>query len=384
MRQLDIPLLLSLMLMVARAGEGQEILRPAPGSPLRIGPGSGELFLGDLDRDGDLDLVSKHLLERRIAVHRGLGNGTFEPNHQSLTLDAGAIALADADGDGLLDLAVASRDSSWEYMQFVRGTADGFADPSRTSRTRTHAAAATWKPIVRFVDVDRDGKLDIVTGNGRRASIEILLGNGRGEFALRPSVRLETDGDRHEFDLGDVDGNGTIDLVDAGGIETGGRGYLRVYSGDGRGEFAPIRGAPIGGPPAPRGTALADMDRDGDLDVLLAHADSHASVLLNDGAGRFTPAGGSPFRLPGPAFSLAAADLNADGRPDLVAATVTSVSVLLGREGGLSPAPGSPYPAGPGAYRLTVGDIDANGRPDVIASSFEGSTLRVLLGGPAR
>jgi hypothetical protein len=281
MRQFDISLLLSLMLMVARAGEGQEILRPALGSPLRIGPGSGELFLGDLDRDGDLDLVSKHLLERRIAVHRGLGNGTFEPNHQSLTLDAGAIALADADGDGRLDLAVASRDSSWEYMQFVRGTADGFADPSRTSRTRTHAAAATWKPIVRFVDIDRDGALDIVTGNGRRASVEILLGNGRGKFALRPSVRLETDGDRHEFDVGDVDGNGTIDLVDAGGIETGGRGYLQVYLGDGRGEFAPTHGAPIAVPPAPRGTTLADMDRDGDLDVLLAHADSHASVLLN-------------------------------------------------------------------------------------------------------
>ena len=384
MRRFDIPLLLSLMLMAARPGAGQELLRPAPGSPLRIGPGSGELFLSDLDRDGDLDLVSKHLVERRIAVHRGLGNGTFEPNHRSLALDAGAIALADADGDGLLDLAVASRDRFSEYVQFLRGTADGFADPARTARIPTHAAAATWKPIVRFVDLDQDGTLDIVTGNGRRASVEILLGNGRGEFRLRPSVRLETDGDRHEFDLGDVDGNGTIDLVDAGGIETGGHGYLRVYSGDGRGAFTPIRGGPIAVPPAPRGTSLADMDRDGDLDALLAHADSLASVLFNDGAGRFTPAGGSPFRLPGPAFSLAAADLNADGRPDLVAATVTSVSVLLGREGGLSPAPGSPYPAGPGAYRVAVGDIDANGRPDVIASSFEGSTLRVLLGAPAR
>lgn len=384
MRRLDVTLFLSLLLIVPRAGEGQELLRPAPGPALRVGPGSGELFLADLDRDGDLDLVSKHLLERRIAIHRSSGDGTFEPNHHSLTLDAGAIALADADADGLLDLGIASRDSTWEYVQLVRGTAAGFADPAGSSRIRIHAASATWKPILHFVDVNRDGALDIVTGNGRRPSVEILLGNGRGDFTLQPSARLETDGDRHEFDLGDIDGNGTIDLVDAGGIETGGRGYLRVYAGDGRGEFAAIRGAPLAVPPAPRGTALADMDGDGDLDALLAHADSHASVLMNDGAGRFAPARGSPFRLSGPAFNLVAADLNADRRPDLIAATVTSVTVLLGREGGLSPAPGSPYRAGPGAYRVAVGDIDADGRPDVIASSFEGSTVRILLGGTAR
>ena len=375
-------LVLVLAMSVPAAGaEAQDLLRPAPGPPLEVGRGSGELFLVDLDGDGRIDLVSKHLLERRVAVHRGGGNGTFSANARSLTLpfEAGAIALGDVDRDGLLDVGIASRDSAAEYVQIARGTPTGFGDPM--PRIRTHAAAATWKPIIRLVDLDRDGALDIVVGNGRRASVEILLGDGSGGFALQPGVSLTGGGARHEFELGDIDGDRTLDLVDAGGSESD-DGFVRAYSGNGRCGFAVRGDDAVALPAAPRATTLADIDRDGDLDVLLAHLDPLVSVLLNDGAGRFRAMNGSPFTLPGPAFNLAAADMNGDGRPDLVAATVESVTVLLAIGRGYMPAPASPYPAGPGAYRIVVGDIDADGHNDVIASSFEGSAVRILLGDP--
>ena len=375
-------LILLLSLPVASA-EAQDILLPAPGPPLDVGRGSGELFLADLDRDGRVDLVSKHLLERRVAVHRGGANGTFRASERSLTLpfEAGAIALGDVDRDGLPDLAIASRDSAAEYVQVARGTRSGFGDPM--PRMRTHAAGATWKPIIRLVDLDRDGALDIVVGNGRRASVEILLGDESGRFTLETGVALAGAGARHEFELGDIDGDGAVDLVDAGGSESGSSGFLRGYLGNGRGGFDLRSGNAPPLPPAPRGTALADMDGDGDLDVLLAHRDPLVSVLLNDGTGRFTPMAGSPFPLSGPAFNLAAADMSGDGRPDVVAATVESVTVLLATARGFSPAAGSPYAAGPGAYRIVVGDIDGDRLNDVIASSFEGSTVSILLGNPA-
>ncbi len=178
-----------------------------------------------------------------------------------------------------------------------------------------------------------------------------------------------------------MDGDGDLDIVDAGGIESGSAGYLRVYRGDGRGGFAVAgRHTAIPIPPAPRGTLLTDIDGDGDLDVALGHPDSLVSVLLNDGTAGFTPLAGSPFRVAGPAYGLAAADLNGDGRADLAAATAGSVSVLIGSAGGFAPAPGSPYPAGPGAYRIVAGDIDEDGRPDLLASSFEGTVVTVLLG----
>jgi hypothetical protein len=181
-----------------------------------------------------------------------------------------------------------------------------------------------------------------------------------------------------------VDGDGDLDIVDAGGIESGSAGYLRVYPGDGRGNFAAARRAAVPLPPAPRGTLLSDVDGDGDLDVALGHPDSLVSILLNDGAAGFTPSAGSPFRVAGPAYGLAAADLNGDGRTDIAAATAGSVSVLVGSGRGFVPAAGSPYAAGPGAYRIAAGDIDEDGLPDLLASSFEGHAVTVLLGTRSR
>ena len=381
MRIRPILLLTAFLLLGSRPAEGQDLLRR--GVPVEVGAGSGELILADLDDDGHLDLVSKHLLTDRIAVHRGRGDGTFEVRRQSLVAPggAGAIALGDGDGDGRLDLAIARRDSVAESVVIARGSASGFADPAAAPAVRSHASQATWKPIIEFADVNGDGALDIVVGNGRRGTLELLLGDGRGAFAPGRSIRLTTRDERHEFDLGDVDGDGDLDIVDAGGTESGPAGYLRVYRGDGRGGFTPAdRRAAIAIPPAPRGTLLADMDGDGDLDVALGHPDSLVSILLNDGAAGFAPSAGSPFRVAGPAYGLAAADLNGDGRTDLAAATAGSVTVLVRSGRGFTPAPGSPYPAGPGAYRLAAGDIDEDGRPDLLASSFEGHAVTVLLG----
>jgi hypothetical protein len=80
------------------------------------------------------------------------------------------------------------------------------------------------------------------------------------------------------------------------------------------------------------------------------------------------------------AFAVAVADVNRDKRNDIVAATVDSVTVLLGGGDGFIPAPGSPFRAGPGAYNLVIGDVNKDGKLDVLASSFEGDAVTALLG----
>ena len=74
------------------------------------------------------------------------------------------------------------------------------------------------------------------------------------------------------------------------------------------------------------------------------------------------------------------ADVDRDKRNDVVAATVDSVTVLLGGGNGFIPAPGSPFRAGPGAYNLAIGDVNGDGKLDIVASSFEGDAVTVLLG----
>jgi hypothetical protein len=368
------------LVVVALAGfdplAGQQLRR---GTPVGVGKGSGELLVTDVDGDGRLDLLSKHLLERWIAIHRGAGDGTFAARWRVIefAFEPGAAALGDVDGDGRRDLIVASRDSSNEYVHLLRATRSGFVDPAAAVTFVVHAASPFYKPLVLVADVNRDGVADIVTGNGRRASFEVLPGTGRGRFGAPRRVPLVTGSERHEFDVGDVNGDAIPDLVDAGGVESGPDGFLRVYLGDGQGGFTPA-GDGVRLPPAARGTRLVDFDRDGDLDALAAHAGGQVSLLLNDGLGRFSPA---PVARPGRrggAFCPLALDLDGDGTMEIVVSTVDGVTILGGPD--LRPLQGGSHAAGPGAYRIASADFDGNGRPDIVASSFEGHEVTVLLG----
>ena len=85
---------------------------PAPGSPVKVGPGSGGLVLADVNRDGHLDLITQHLLYRNVAVQLGDGKGRFAPAGKSpmkLDYEPSAIAVADVNNDTILDLGIASR-----------------------------------------------------------------------------------------------------------------------------------------------------------------------------------------------------------------------------------------------------------------------------------
>jgi hypothetical protein len=358
---------------------------PAPGSPVKVGPGSGEIVLADLDRDGHLDMLTKHLLGQNVVVQLGDGKGQFVPlaaGPMTFGFQPGAIALRDVNKDSLLDLGVASKEGPAEYVHIFLGNGRGGFDPVSASPFGVSAAMETYKPMLRFADVNEDGKLDIVTANGRRNNIEILFGDGRGGFSTGSFLKLEPGQDLYTFALGDVDRDGHLDVVIAGGVETPGvQGRLVIQRGDGTGAFTDAPGLSFSVPPDPQLRALADLNSDRQLDIVLGHGRSQlVSVLLNRGQGMFAPAPASPYDIGAEAFAVVVKDVDRDWRNDLVVASVNSVTVLLGGSRGFGPAPGSPFLAGPGAYNVAVGDVDEDGKLDVAASSFEGNAVTVLLG----
>lgn len=358
------------------------LFAPAPGSPVTVGPGSGTVILADVSGDGHLDMVTRHLLSRIVAVRLGDGNGHFAPGaERPMSSGPGAMALGDVNNDRILDLGIASRESDREKVAIFLGNGRGGFSLAAGSPFAASASIKGYKPSLRFADVDEDGKLDIVTANGRRNTIEILFGNGRGGFFPGPIVRLEPGQNFYSFEIGDVDGDGHLDVVTASSPGPGlGTGRVMTKRGDGKGNFRDASGSPVSVPPDPRVGTLADVNGDRRLDIVLSHGDrSLLSVLLNDGHGMFTSAPASPYNIGTPAFAVVVADVNRDQRNDLVAATVNSVTVLLAGSAGFAPAPGSPFRAGPGAYYLTVGDVNEDGKLDVAASSFEGNAVTVLL-----
>ena len=167
-------------------------------------------------------------ISRRLTVHRCLG---YQP---------GNIALGDVNHDGILDLGVTSRDDSSEYVHVLLGNGRGDFKPVSGSPLRVSASAKSYKPRLDFVDVNEDGNVDIVTANGRRNTIEILLGDGRSRFSLPSLVRLEPGSNSYSIALGDIDGDGHLDVVIARSDPSVEPARMAIMRGDGKGGFADV------------------------------------------------------------------------------------------------------------------------------------------------
>jgi hypothetical protein len=230
-----------------------------------------------------------------------------------------------------------------------------------------------------LVDVDKDGHLDIVTANRRgQYAFRVLLGNGRGRFAVGPVLTVEPASEGYTLAFGDVDGDRDVDAVTS--LSSPERGRLDVHLSDGRGSFRKLPGSRVSLPPTYKIEALADVNSDRRPDLVLSHRSARVSILLNRGRGRLAPIAGSPFALSARPFSVGLADLNRDNQLDLVGATVDTVTVLLADGHAFPRTRQSSFRAGPGAYDIAVGDLNADERPDVVASSFESTAVTVLLG----
>jgi hypothetical protein len=118
------------------------------------------------------------------------------------------------------------------------------------------------------------------------------------------------------------------------------------------------------------------------MDLVTTHDDRNiVSLLLGDGQGGCKLAPNSPVDLGGKAWGVVLADVDGDGNTDLVAASNDGVRVLLGdARGNFKPAPGSPYPTGKGAWRLAGADFNGDRRLDVATSNLESDSVTVLLG----
>jgi hypothetical protein len=357
----------------------------APLAAIDVGGRSGDLAFADLNGDGRLDLLVQRGQDEIAAVFFGDGRGSFTPGETAaLPAGTGGIALGDVSGDGVPDLIVAHRSGGREYVGVMPGDGRGRFGTA-TSSYVTGSAFAFYKPVLRVVDVNGDGRPDIVSANGRRNSLEILWGDGRGAFTTGPRVMLD-DGDFRTFAITAVDQDQHVDIVSSS-YGTGSN-RVKLRRGDGRGRF----GDPISLPdtrPNARVVAVADITGEGRADIVLAHAENPLlTVFVNGGGGSFTAAAGSPYPIPAEAFEAAVADVDGDRRLDLLLAVVesrrrpyeASLAILRGDGSGFTPAAGSPIAVGRGAYNLAFGDVNRDGKPDVATSSFEGDPVMLLLG----
>jgi hypothetical protein len=204
--------------------------------------------------------------------------------------------LADLDADGDLDLALTGNQSTVAIFWNVGG-----ADLLDLANPAILEVGPGAESIV-AADLDGDGDIDLATANDQSNDLSVLLNElaPSGTPAFAPARSIAIDPSPEDLGAADVDADGDVDLVTV----HGGRGdspsnVVGVLRNDGAAAFARPETIPLAG--EPRALAIADLDGDGDVDLAVARAwDGIVTVLLNDGSGAFGdptdwPVGGRPF-----------------------------------------------------------------------------------------
>lgn len=226
---------------------------------------------------------------------------------------------------------------------------------------------------ITVADVNHDGNADILVADSEGETVTVLLGDGHGQFRPAPGSPVPAGHLPNDIAVADMNGDGNPDLVIANHQSP----YITVLLGDGRGGFHPAPGSPfdVHSTPHPHGVAVADFNGDGKPDVITdSWGNNRIELLLGDGKGgivtpgRFFAVGRRPYER------LRSADFNHDGFPDAITTNLDdgTATILLGDgKGGFREAPGSPFPVGGKPWQVFVDDIDGDGNADLVIIPYQ-------------
>jgi len=273
---------------------------------------AGSVTVADLDGDGDLDVLSASSLDSTIAWYEndGAANPSFTTNN-ILTNASGAssVTTADVDGDGDLDLLYSA--AILDRIAWLEN--DGAANPSFSNHNIT--ATADGAAFVSAADLDGDGDLDVVSASRLDDTIAWYENDGSETFTAR-DITTTADGARY-VSIADLDGDGDLDVLSASQYDN----TIAWYENDG-GAIPTFTARDI------TTTAMgaysvttADMDGDGDLDLVAASQNNNTIAWYeNDGGALPTFTAHDITTTLGGAIQAAVADVDGDGDLDVVAA----------------------------------------------------------------
>jgi FG-GAP-like repeat len=246
-------------------------------APVQLSAGGNPVAVavGDLDGDGFADIAAADFATGQVSILFNLRNRSFSA---PIFFTAGAgpegIAIGDLNGDSRQDIVVANSTDGTVSVLINNGL--GSFGPAVTY------SAGTGADAVALADLNGDGALDAAVANFD-GTVSVLLNVGNGRLGL--PVTLRADVGSAGVSVGDIDGDGHPDLVVANfGTSGGAAGDVSVFLNRGNASFDAALNFPATGNPT--SVALGDVDGDGKLDVVVGFdgAPFGVDVLLNTGS----------------------------------------------------------------------------------------------------
>ena len=296
-----------------------------------------------------------------------------------------SVAVGDLDGDGKADLAVGNNNSA--NVSIFRNTSSSGAISTSSFAPKVDFSinASGYAVSVNIGDLDGDGKSDLAVVDQFNGNVCIFRNTSTiGTISFAAKVIFATNGDPQGGSIGDLDGDGRLDLA-VTSFSTDFVSVLHNTSSIGTISFAAKVNFATGS--GPISVSISDLDGDGKADLAVNNEQSNTvSVFRNTSTSGSMNASSFAAKVDFAAGSypefVSIGDLDGDGKPDLAVANYSgsTISILqntssIGSINASSFAAKVSFATATGSYPRTVsiGDLDGDGKPDLATANYNGS-----------
>ena len=307
-------------------GSGSGAFTASSASPVAVGTSPVSVAVSDFNGDGIPDLAVVNLGDNTVSVMLGNGSGGFTPAPNSPFAVGNApyyVAVADFNNDGNADLAVSNATDGTVTILLGNG-AGGF-----TAASGSPYAVGSAPYAVAVADFNGDGNADMAVANANSNNVTVLLGDGSGGFNAALGSPFAVGNCPYSLAVADFNHDGNPDLAVANYTDS----TVTVLLGKGSGGFTPANGSPFAAGNNPLSVAVGDFNGDGYPDLVFADTGSSSvTVLYGSGSGTFPSSNVIALAAGAQPDSIAVSNFNGDGRTDLAVANNgnNNISILLG------------------------------------------------------
>ena len=335
-----------------------------------VGDGPHDLFMADLNGDGNNDLVTANYYDGSVSVLINNGDGSFkEKVDYVINANPRSLFLADIGEDTNRDIDIITANYQDDTVTILTNNGVG----TFTIKINYTVGKGPYSIFLGDVGEDKNNDLDIITANTDENKISILENNGNGTFTGKKTYRVGNE--PKGIFLADLDRNGYKDIITNNWADY----TVSILINNGNSTFKKNVTYSVGG--GPRSIFISDLDGDDDEDIITANQfNDNVSVLFNNGNGIFATR--VDYSVGARPLSVYAADIDKDEDIDIVTTNLLSNTIsILTNKGDGTFLPKLDRSVGDGPYSVFLTDIgeDPDNDMNIITANNKADTVTILI-----